>query len=117
MKCERCGKDFQEKSFEVCDNCGYDVSEGLRIKKALHEKIDDGQRHKTDLIDFPILSFIFGIVGMLLPIVIFSVLAIVFGKKPAKSNLIPLSHIGEVFGYLGLAVSVVFVFCFFLWLL
>ena len=39
MKCKRCGKDFKNITVEVCDECGYDFTEDVRIGKILDTKI------------------------------------------------------------------------------
>lgn len=118
MKCLRCGKEFKDEKREFCDECGYDFKEGERINKILNAKQDpDVPDHKkTDLVDYPILSFIFSILGLILPIMLFSYLAIILSKKPSKANLIPFANVGYVFGIIGMAISVVFVFCFIVYL-
>lgn len=119
MKCLRCGKDFKDQKVEVCDSCGYDFKEGERLNKILNEKKDpDVPKHQqSDLIDYPILSFVFSIFGLILPVFLFSVLAIKFSKKPSKANLIPFANVGHVFGILGIAVSVLFALIMILYLL
>lgn len=106
MKCKRCGKEFKD-SVEVCDACGYEFKEGERESKLLDSAKDPEypNAYKQDLIDFPILAFIFSILGLLVPIFILSFLAIRFSKKPAKASLVPFSRVGFVFGILGLVVS------------
>ena len=119
MKCLRCGKEFKDKKREFCDECGYDFNEGKRLNKILNEKQDpDVPLHKqTDLIDYPILSFVFSILGLMIPIALFSILAIRFSKKPSKANLIPLANVGYVFGILGIAISSLVILIIIIWLL
>ena len=119
MKCLRCGKEFKDKNREFCDECGYDFNEGKRLNKILNEKQDpDVPLHKqTDLIDYPILSFVFSILGLMIPIALFSILAIRFSKKPSKANLIPLANVGYVFGILGIAISSLVILIIIIWLL
>ncbi len=107
MKCERCGKDFGDVEVEVCDECGYNFEEGKRIKKALNEHPEHSvsKEKATDLIDYPILSFILGILGLVVPFAIFSIIAIILGKKEAKERLKPFANLGFVFGIIGIAVS------------
>lgn len=106
MKCLSCGKDMGNKT--VCKNCGFDSLENKRVKKLLNEKEDktiyDGN---TDLLDYPILSFILGILSLILPIFIFSFLAIKLAKKPAKPSYEPFQNLGRVLGFFGLGVSTV----------
>lgn len=110
MKCERCGKDFGNEIVEVCDECGYNFEEGKRIKKELHERPEKivSEDKETDLIDYPILSFVFGIIGLIIPLIVFSLLAIWLGRKPAKIRLTPFSNLGFVFGIIGVGISIIF---------
>lgn len=110
MKCVRCGKVFKE-NVEVCDQCGYEFSEGERIKKILDEKKDPEVplHEQTNLIDYPILSFVFSILGLLIPIFIFSILAMKLGKKPARVKYQPFANVGYIFGILGIAISIIFI--------
>ena len=88
MKCLRCGKEFKDKKREFCDECGYDFKEGKRLNKILNEKQDPDVplEKQTDLIDYPILSFIFSILGLMIPVLIFSLIAIKLSKKPSKAT-------------------------------
>lgn len=110
MKCKRCGKEFKEY-VEVCDECGYNFIDDKKIGKILDQKRDPSvsDNNKYDLIDFPILAFIFGLIGLIIPVFICSVLAMKFSKKPAKASLEPCSKLGYVFGIVGIVVSVLFV--------
>ena len=111
MKCKRCGKDFKNIIVEVCDECGYDFTEDVRIGKILDNKQDPevDEKNKTDLVDFPILSFIFAILGLIIPIFILSIIAIKLSKKPSKVKYLPFSNLGNIFGILGIVVSGIFV--------
>ena len=111
MKCKRCGKDFKNITVEVCDECGYDFTEDVRIGKILDNKPDPeiDEKNKTDLVDYPILSFIFGILGLIIPIFILSILAINLSKKPAKVKYVPFSNLGNIFGILGIVTSGLFI--------
>ena len=111
MKCKRCGKDFKNISVEVCDECGYDFTEDVRIGKILDNKKDPeiDEKNKTDLVDFPVLSFIFAILGLLIPVFILSILAIKLSKKPAKVKYVPFSNLGNIFGILGIIMSGIFI--------
>ena len=110
MKCLRCGKEFKDEYRLVCDECGYDFEEGKRLSKKYDAKKDPEvpDHKKTDLIDYPILSFIFSLLGLIIPLAIFSILAMRLSKKPAKANLIPVANVGFVFGILGVAISSLF---------
>lgn len=110
-KCKRCGKEFKDDLIEICDECGYNFDYDKKISKVLDEKndpdIDD--KHKSDLVDYPILSFIFGIIGLIVPLYLFSVLAILLSKKKAKIKLIPFANVGRIFGFLGIFVSTIII--------
>lgn len=110
MKCLRCGKEFKDSNRKICDECGYNFKEGERLNKILNVKKDPDvpQNKKTDLVDYPILSFIFGVLGIILPIGVFSGLAIHLSKKPSKASLIPFANVGYVFGIVGIGLSVLF---------
>lgn len=113
MKCLRCGKEFKDEYRLVCDECGYDFEEGKRLSKKYDAKKDPEvpNHKKTDLIDYPILSFIFSLLGLIIPLAIFSILAMRLSKKPAKANLVPFSNLGYVFGVVGIGISVLVIFC------
>jgi uncharacterized membrane protein YvbJ len=119
MKCLRCGKEFKEKNREFCDECGYDFNEGKRLNKILNEKQDPDvpENKQTDLIDYPILSFVFSILGLMIPVMLFSILAIKLSKKPSKANLIPFANVGYVFGILGVAISSLVILILIIWLI
>lgn len=109
MKCERCGKVFKEV-VEVCDNCGFDFDENRKIKKILNIKKEPTKYNTTsDLVDYPVLTFITGLLALIIPLYIFSFIAIKLSKKPSKSSLIPFSNLGKVFGYFGFLVSTIFI--------
>lgn len=111
MKCKRCGKDFKNMIVEVCDECGYDFTEDARIGKILDNKQDPDidEKNKTDLIDYPILSFIFAILGLLIPLFVLSIIAIKLSKKPSKVKYVPFSNLGNIFGILGIVMSGIFI--------
>lgn len=110
MKCLRCGKEYEDNTIEVCKECGYDFKEGERVNKILNTKEDPyvPENKQTDLFDYPILSFVFSILGLIVPVMVLSVIAIILSKKPAKANLIPVANVGFVFGILGVAISSLF---------
>ena len=119
MKCLRCGKEFKDKNREFCDECGYDFKEGQRLNKLYNEKSDPDvpEHQKTDLVDYPILSFILSIIGLIFPVLVCSVIAIILSKKPSKASLIPFAHLGYVFGILGIGISSLTILIFIIWLL
>ena len=111
MKCKRCGKDFKNIIVEVCDECGYDFTEDVRIGKILDNKQDPeiDEKNKTDLVDYPILSFVFAILGLLIPLFVLSIIAIKLSKKPSKVKYVPFSNLGNIFGILGIVMSGIFI--------
>lgn len=108
IKCIRCGKENDDKN-EVCSNCGYSFKEQKveeTYRKLLKEDPVVPDEEKSGLIDSPILTFIFGILSMLLPIFVFSFLAWYNYKKPSKVKLEPFRNIGNIFAYIGAAISI-----------
>ena len=112
IKCQRCGKVYEDDNIEVCEVCGYNFAEGKKLAKVLDTKPDPDvdETKQTDLFDFPILGFVLGLLGLILPIFIFSILAIKLSKKPAKTSLVPFSKLAYIMGIIGLFVSVAFIF-------
>lgn len=107
-KCKRCGKMHEDDYIEVCDVCGFDFEEHIKVSRILSEAEPSIQQvRNSDLLDFPILTFVFGIVGLILPIFIFSFIAIHFSKRPAKDSLEPLRNLGRIFGYVGMFISMI----------
>ena len=106
MKCERCGKVYDEP-VSICTDCGYDFDEAPRLKKLFKVKPEPKAQIESDLFDNPVFTFIFGLLSLLLPVYLFSILAIKMSKKPARVSLEPFRNLGKVFGYLGILVSTV----------
>lgn len=111
MKCARCGKVY-DKPISICKDCGYDFDEARVIKKKLKIKQEPLHVSDSDLFDNPIFTFVFGLISLIIPIFVFSILAIKFSKRPAKVNLEPFSNLGKIFGYIGYGVSSIFVIYF-----
>lgn len=104
-KCVNCGN-VVEDDISICEQCGFD----LTIKKQKEEKsIKVKTDIPTDLIDYPILSFIFGIIALIIPIFIFSFIAIKFSQRPCKPSFEPVANLGRIFGYLGFFISIIFI--------
>lgn len=124
MRCIRCGTIFEEKENE-CPNCGMLTSEIKKYKKHTVEtdsKLDD--KHKIVLVDNPVLTFIFGLLSLMLGIInclygvnnymvylyvilfviVFS-LAFIFSMKDTKVNLKPIRTFGIILAYGGLALT------------
>ena|GEM_PF-732891 len=120
MKCIRCGKEHPD-NVEVCDVCQFNFKEyrnrtkyyGINLRP---EEINDDKR---DLIIRPLLSFMFGIFGLMIPaiavgtglffIIIFAlvlnILAIRIAKRPAQSTFEYVRKFGIGLGILGLIIS------------
>lgn len=111
-KCLRCGKKLDDKIM-ICDECGFNFVEHSRIQKKLgldkNKNASLDRTNKTDLFDYPILAFIFGILALCLPIYIFSFLALTCSKKPTKESLEACSNVGRVLAYIGFVVSTILV--------
>ena len=118
MKCMRCGK-VNPDNVKQCEKCGYDFKEQL-INKQLEKIIkvqddpDIDPKQKSQLYDNPILTFIFGLLSIMLPIFVFSFLSWHMYKKPAKVKLETLRNFGNVLAYIGICVSM-FVTVYLLW--
>lgn len=111
-KCLRCGHINKDQAVK-CVNCQFSFEEQAvyeRLKK-IAEKDDPivDLKNKSSLIDNPVLTFIFGILSIMLPIFIFSFAAWYMKKKPSKAKLEPFRNIGNVFGYVGFVLSVALV--------
>lgn len=107
IKCIRCGKKH-EKNVKICDNCGFIFTEREKYYRHYYEgpKPEDMTDNQADLVEKPILSFIFGIIGLVLPgTFIFSILAIRIAPNPARSSLQYVQKMGKFLGYLGIIVS------------
>lgn len=111
IKCLRCGTIY-DKQVKECEKCGYQFSKRELHYRKYYEgpKPEDMSDNQSDLVERPVLSFIFGILGLVLPgTFIFSVLAITIAPRPARSNLVYVQRFGKFLGYLGIIVSAVVV--------
>lgn len=108
-KCKRCGKLHQDDYIEICDACGFDFEEHKRIQKLFGEKEAPRAQQPSDLIDYPVLTFIIGLLSLVLPIYVFSFIALKLAKKPSKPSLQPFSNFGKILAILGLIVSTIVV--------
>lgn len=125
MKCLRCGKEVEEGT-KYCDNCGFDV-ESQKDYRIVYKEVDPEveKSKKTNLIDSPVLTFIFGILSMInalliagsKPIPIFYILTfiILFGTcfylstRKAKVKLRPFREVGIVIAFIALALVLIIV--------
>ena len=122
MKCLRCGKEVNE-SEKTCPLCGFDLEAQRRYKKITVEADDDmDDKHKIILIDNPILTFIFGLLSLMLALTIavdpgltfFFILMFVltfslcffFSTKPTRVKMKPVRTFGLVMGYIGLGLTI-----------
>ena len=122
MKCLRCGKELPEGT-AICDECGFNFLEDVKITKIISEKTDPvvSGKNKSILIDNPVLTFIFGILSVFGMIFFFSYpgfvvlyfvgdliligLTMLFSKKPAKVKLEPTRNVGVGMAYVALALT------------
>lgn len=106
MKCLRCGK-IHPDDVKVCKECGFSF-EAFKQYKKVKEKEDPeiDPKQKAALIDNPLLTFIFGLLSVMLPIYIFSFLTFYMYKKPSKVKLETLRNFGNVLAYIGIAISI-----------
>lgn len=121
MKCLRCGKDVPENT-KYCENCGFDV-ESQKDYKTVYKEVDpilEGKK-KVALVDYPVLTFLFGIIAMMNAImysVMGSILLIItfclffgscffFSTRQTKVKLKPFREVGIIIGFLALAVMII----------
>ena len=120
MKCKRCGKEVSDET-KVCE-CGFDFEEDEKYAALFNRKADPevSEKDKNLLIDFPILTFLFGLASLLLMIlflfhpgfvvlyfvlvVVFIIMTMWFAKKPTKVKLEPTRNVGLWMAYLAMAV-------------
>ncbi|MDY0063825.1 MAG: hypothetical protein RBS25_01935 [Bacilli bacterium] len=104
-KCKRCGKSHDNQVL-ICDNCGYDFEEEQLLRQTTTIKKQQSNHSESDLIDYPILSFIMGLLSLIIPIFVFAIIAIKTANREHKPSLEPFSVVGKILGYLGIAESV-----------
>ncbi len=119
MKCLRCGKVVSDNE-NTCPNCGFDIGAQKNYKKITVEadaEMDD--KHKIILIDNPILTFIFGLVSLMVALTLvvdlnyFFIMCFVltfslcffFSTKPTRVKLKPVRTVGITMGYIGLGLT------------
>ena len=125
MKCLRCGKEVEEGT-KYCNNCGFDV-ESQKDYRIVYKEVDPEveKSKKTNLIDSPVLTFIFGILSMInalliagsKPIPIFYLLTFIIifsvcfylSTKKAKVKLRPFREVGVVLAFIALALVLIVV--------
>lgn len=124
MKCLRCGKDAQE-GIKYCENCGFDLEKQKEYKTIYKEKDPIVEKNqKTNLIDAPVLTFVFGIISIMCSLVIASqgkplpiLFLIIYGicfstcfilsTKKAKVKLKPFREVGVVIAFISLAIVLI----------
>ena len=121
MKCLRCGK-LVDDTEKICPECGFDLEAQKNYKKITVEVDNDmDDKHKIILIDNPILTFIFGLLALMLALTIavdpgltfFFILLFVltfslcffFSTRPTRVKLKPVRTFGLVMGYIGLGLT------------
>ncbi len=121
MKCLRCGKEVPENT-KYCENCGFDV-QSQKEYKIVYKEVDPvlESKKKVTLVDYPVLTFLFGILAMMNAIM-YSVMgsiflmitfAFIFGTcfffstRQTKMKLKPFREVGIIIGFLALAVMII----------
>lgn len=122
MKCLRCGKEVND-DIKYCENCGFDVQSQKNYQVVYQESDPVVEKNKKmGLIDFPILTFLFGLLSIMnsfllalggKPIVIMFVIsfALLFGfcfyfsTKPCKVKLKPFREVGIILAFIGLFIT------------
>lgn len=123
MRCIRCGKEVPEGT-KICEECGFDFTEHEEFRKYFQqlEDPDVPESQKSSLIDNPVLTFIFGIITVILTflfitnaqfviiyfvgIIILSYFTLRLSTKPTKVKLIPLRNVGKWFVYFSISIII-----------
>lgn len=121
-KCVRCGKLVEEK-FDVCDNCGFDFLKYEAEQKVFKKEEEPivPRNIKTNLIDNPVFTFIFGILailsslhfvtskGIVVEYLIYSVIYIfitmVFSIKQVSVKMKEVRNVGKWMGNIAFAIT------------
>ncbi|MDD3999531.1 MAG: hypothetical protein PHX62_01375 [Bacilli bacterium] len=122
-KCTRCGTMVPDNT-KICDKCAFDFDEYEKYYHLYEVKEDpvvpEGQR--TNLTDFPILTFIFGIISLILSslflftpgitvlyiigVVIAVFITYILAIKPSKIKLVPFQVIGKWMANVAISVMI-----------
>ena len=122
MKCKRCGQEVRDTD-KTCANCGFNLEEFKKQEKVLvPEDPDLPQSKKSTLIDSPIITFMLGIISVLIALAIVSYSSVVIffvilevmavlgtffaSAKVCKISLRPVRNVGVVLAYVGLAITI-----------
>lgn len=121
MKCIRCGKELPEGTIR-CDECDFNIQEYEKYKKVFKEELDPDvpKELKSNLIDNPILTFIFGVISLLLTLIfvtitsyiyivgilLFVFLTLLMSTKPSKVNLRQVQIFGKVLAYISISLMI-----------
>ena len=122
MKCKRCGQEISDTG-KICANCGFNLEEFKKQEKVLvEEDLDLPLSKKSTLIDSPIITFMLGIISVLIALAIVSYSSVVIffvilevmailgtffaSAKVCKISLRPVRNVGVVLAYVGLAITI-----------
>lgn len=122
MKCKRCGQEISDTD-KICANCGFNLEEFKKQEKVLvEEDLDLPLSKKSTLIDSPIITFMLGIISVLIALAIISYSSVVIffvilevmailgtffaSAKVCKISLRPVRNVGVVLAYVGLAITI-----------
>lgn len=123
MKCIRCGKIIPDNE-NICANCGFNIQKYELLNKYVNNPIDPDVPYekKSDLIDNPILTLIFGLLSILFAflfvgsstIVLFYLGAFILtvfltfyvASKPSKVKLRPLKNLGVGMAYFAMGIVI-----------
>lgn len=118
MKCKSCGKEVADNT-AICQYCGFDIEAYKKLQKVVvREDPEVDETKKTNLVDSPILAFVFGILAVISAIlfvvsptivvlylglfILFNYLTFTLANKPAKVKLLPLSTVGKFMAYFSI---------------
>lgn len=103
-KCLSCGYDNEDRA-KFCEKCHHLFP---LIAQSEQKKVEAQKPiANSDLFDYPLLTFIFGLLSLLIPLYIFSFLTLKMSKKVSSESMIYLQNFGKVLAYLGFLVSTI----------
>ena len=119
MKCLRCGKEVSN-TVTTCPECGFDLEAQKKyVKITVEDDSDADDKTKIILIDNPILTFIFGLLSLMVALTLvvdinyFFIMCFVltfslcffFSTRPTRVKFKPVRTFGVVLGYIALAIT------------
>lgn len=122
MKCKSCGQEVKDTD-KKCDNCGFNLEDFKKQEKIFVEEDPDlPDSKKSTLVDGPIITFILGVISVLIALTIVSYPSVVIffvileimavlgtffaSAKICKISLRPVRNVGVGLAYVGVALTI-----------